>query len=284
MKAVKTGGDVVGAANEVGKVEYHYGFYGAIHVEYEPTHIKMEYLQEHELGDEPVRMDMLLLKREKTVLTDPIGEFFREHNVLEYKSPEDSLSVSDFYKAQGYALLYKGMEASPDEISLDELTVSLFRHAYPREMLRKLKERGLTVVEAHPGVYRITGTLSVPTQVVVTSRLPAGQYSAFKALAKNTSKEDIIRLLSLADGSDASMIEYVRAVLNVSIVINEETVDEIKEAGIMPEAVRRVFKEEFEAERKEGRLEGREERSQEVYERMRAANIPEEQARALAFG
>ena len=146
MKAVKTGGDVVGAANEVGKVEYHYGFYGAIHVEYEPTHIKMEYLQEHELGDEPVRMDMLLLKREKTVLTDPIGEFFREHNVLEYKSPEDSLSVSDFYKAQGYALLYKGMEASPDEISLDELTVSLFRHAYPREMLRKLKERGLTVV------------------------------------------------------------------------------------------------------------------------------------------
>ena len=54
----------------------------------------MEYLQEHELGEEPVRMDMLLLKLEDTPLTDPIGSFFREHNVLEYKSPEDRLTVS----------------------------------------------------------------------------------------------------------------------------------------------------------------------------------------------
>ena len=37
-------------------------------------------------------------------------------------------------------------------------------------------------------------------------------------------------------------------------------------------------------EREEGRAEGRDERSKEVYERMRAANIPEEQARAIAFG
>lgn len=56
--------------------------------------------------------------------------------------------------------------------------------------------------------------------------------------------------------------------------------EEIKEAGIMPEAVRRLFKEEFEAERNAGRMEGR----MEVYKRMRAANIPEEQARAIAFG
>lgn len=68
----------------------------------------------------------------------------------------------------------------------------------------------------------------------------------------------------------------------------------------MPEAVRRLFKEEFEAERnagrmegreegrmegrEEGRMEGREEKRIKVYERMRAANIPEEQARAIAFG
>lgn len=52
----------MGSKNEVGKVEYHYGFYGAVHAEYEPTHVQMEYLQEHELGDEPVRMDMLILR------------------------------------------------------------------------------------------------------------------------------------------------------------------------------------------------------------------------------
>jgi hypothetical protein len=43
--------------NEIGKVEYHYGFYGAVHASYEPTKVKMQYLQEHELGDQPVRFD-----------------------------------------------------------------------------------------------------------------------------------------------------------------------------------------------------------------------------------
>ncbi len=80
------------------------------------------------------------------------------------------------------------------------------------------------------------------------------------------------------------MVDYVRAVLSVSIVINEKTVEEIKEAGIMPEAVKRIFKEELEEAEKKGRKEERAAYSQEVYERMRAANIPEEQARAIAFG
>ena len=265
---------------DLGKVEYHYGFYGAIHTQYEPTHVKMEYLQEHELGAEPVRMDMLLLKLEDTPLTDPIGSFFRRHNVLEYKSPKDSLNISAFYKAQGYALLYKGLEQSPNDIPISDLTVSLFRHTFPREMFKALKAQGLDFACCYPGIYRISGALSVPTQVVVTSQLPEGEYSAFKVLAKNASKADIIRILELADGLDPRMTEYVRAILNVSVVINERTIDEIKEAGIMPEAVRRIFKEELEEEKKKGR----EERSQEIYERMRAANIPEEQARAIAFG
>ena len=37
----------MGAKDEVGKIEYHYGFYGAVHVEYESSHVNMEYLQEH---------------------------------------------------------------------------------------------------------------------------------------------------------------------------------------------------------------------------------------------
>ena len=67
----------MGAKDEIGKVEYHYGFYGAVHVQYEPTRVHMKYLQEHELGDEPVRMDMLILKHDSTSLTDPVGSFFK---------------------------------------------------------------------------------------------------------------------------------------------------------------------------------------------------------------
>ena len=56
----------------------------------------------------------------------------------------------------------------------------------------------------------------------------------------------------------------------------------------MPEAVRRVFKEEFQKERaegrEEGRAEGRAEQAKEFYDRLIADNMPEEKARALAFG
>lgn len=89
----------------------------------------------------------------------------------------------------------------------------------------------------------------------VISRLLLGEYSAFKALAKDAAKEDIIKLLELAENGDPQMIDYVQAVMQVSIVVNEQTITEIKEAGIMPEAVRRVFKEEFQKERAEGRAE-----------------------------
>ena len=49
----------VGMKEETGKVQYHYGFYGAVHAEYEFSGIEMEYLQEHELGDEPVSLTCL---------------------------------------------------------------------------------------------------------------------------------------------------------------------------------------------------------------------------------
>ena len=243
--------------DEIGRTEYHYGFYGAVHAEYEPTHVNMEYLQEHELGEEPVRMDMLILKKDAAPLTDPVGSFFKIHNVLEYKSPNDQLSINDFYKTQGYALLYKGLSKTADEVPVEELTVSIFRHSYPREMFRRLKESGFVIREEHPGIYYILGAISVPVQIVVISRLEKGRYEAFKALAEKASKEDIIKLLKLTeDYPDPKMIDYVRAVLNVSIALNEAVLEEIREAGTMKEAVERVFRKELEEKRQEGRQEG----------------------------
>ena len=277
------------ALDESGKIEYHYGFYGAVHAEYEPTHIQMEYLQEHELGDEPVRMDMLVIKRDTAALTDPIGAFFRTHNVLEYKSPEDALTIDDFYKAQGYALIYKSMGQSVNAIPLTELTVSVFRHSFPRKLFQTLEETGLTVREEFPGIYRVAGALSVATQVVVISRLPRGHYSAFKALAKGVEKEDILRLLSLAQTGDARMVDYVRAVLRICIPINRDTIARIKEDDVMKqtafeEAFYQIFGDELQKERENGLKEGREEGRKEVYERLKREGMSEERAHALAFG
>ena len=246
--------------NEIGRTEYHYGFYGAVHASYEPTNVKMQYLQEHELGDEPVRMDMLILKQDTAPLTDPVGSFFKTHNVLEYKSPADQLSVKDFYKVQAYALLYHGLSSTGDPVSIETLTVSIFRHTYPRKMFRELENGGFRLELVHPGVYHVKGAISVPAQIVITSRLPKGEYEVFKVLAKDASKEDILKVLKLADEStDPKMIDYIRAVMNVSASVNEALIKKIKEDGTMNQAVRRIFKEELAQERQEGKLEGRQE-------------------------
>ena len=234
----------MGAKDETGKVEYHNGFYGAVHAVYEPMNIPMEYMQEHDLGDEPIRMDMLIIKRETNPLTDPIGSFFRTHNVLEYKSPEDALTIDDFFKAQGYALIYKGLGKTVNAVPLQELTVSLFRHGYPREMMEALKKEGFQVQEAHPGVYRISGPISVPAQVIAASRLPAGAYEEFKILAKNAKKEDVLKVLGKI-GTDGKMAEYVSAIIRVSAAVNDGLFRKIEEESTMSEAIERIFSKEF---------------------------------------
>lgn len=204
------------------------------------------------MGDEPVRLDMLVIKEESPSLTDPIGSFFRKHNVLDYKSQEDGLTIDDFYKAQGYALIYKSLGKTVNAIPLEEMTVSIFRHAYPREMFKALEESGMFVKEKSKGIYTVTGAIRIPTQVVVTSRLPKGKYETFKALAKNAEKEDILKLLGMMESSDnPKMVDYISAVLHVSIAVIEKLFDEIKRAGIMTEAIERVFKKDIDQKKEE---------------------------------
>lgn len=216
----------------------------------------MQYFQEHELGDEPVRLDMLVIKPESAPLTDPIGSFFRTHNVLDYESPEDGLTIDAFYKAHGYALIYKSLGKTVNAIPLEEMTVSIFRHAYPREMFKALEDSEMAVEEKSKGIYYVSGPVRIPTQVIVTSKLPKGRYEAFKVLAKNAAREDILKLLGMMDSkANPKIADYVSAVLHVSISVNEELFNEIKGAGIMTEAIERVFKKEIDQKKEEAKEE-----------------------------
>ncbi|MBR1486149.1 MAG: hypothetical protein IJ597_02710, partial [Synergistaceae bacterium] len=102
------------------RTRFHYGFYAAMEVEYDLANIPLIYEQEIELGKDPVRLDFLIIKKESDiVLHDPIGEFFKQVNIFEYKSPEDGLSIDDFYKTQGYALIYKGFGRKVNELPIE---------------------------------------------------------------------------------------------------------------------------------------------------------------------
>ena len=62
-----------------------------------------DYDQEKQFGEDQVRLDFLIIKKESSILSDHIGEFFRAVNLFEYKSPEDCLLVDDFIKLKAMA-------------------------------------------------------------------------------------------------------------------------------------------------------------------------------------
>ncbi|MDR2483260.1 MAG: hypothetical protein LBD08_06475 [Treponema sp.] len=60
-----------------------------------------EFETEHQLTAEPLRIDLLIIKKKpEIIIKKNIGAIFRQVNVIEFKSPDDYISVDDFYKAE----------------------------------------------------------------------------------------------------------------------------------------------------------------------------------------
>lgn len=217
----------------------------------------MQFLQEYEIGKEPVRIDMLIINN-SAVLTDSIGKFFKKYNVLEYKSPRDNLSIDDFYKAQGYACLYKGSAKAVNSIPIEEITVSLFRHIYPNKLFEELDRTGLKIDNVKPGIYYVTGRLCVPAQIIVASQLADDGYEAFKILAKDASEEDVKNFIEYSENKHEDNIE---AILRVSAALNEVLYQKLRKENFKMGALDRLLKGRLEdvdlKARNEGRAEGR---------------------------
>jgi hypothetical protein len=186
-----------------------------------------------------------------------IGGIFRRFNILEYKSPRDGMSIDDYYKAVGYACLYKSLGTTVDAIPASELTVSLFRETYPREMMQALKKQGAIIKEKYPGIYYVKGLVSFDTQIVVTSQLSKETHSSLRVLSKAAQAEDIKIFLEDAEKlKQPGDRNNVSAVLRVSVDANQSVYDEIKEDETMGDALRELMKDELEEAHASGIEEG----------------------------
>lgn len=62
---------------------------------------------------------------------------------IEYKSPGDTLNINTFYKAAGYACLYKSYEETADGINADDITISFVRGKRPEKLLKYFKNNNV---------------------------------------------------------------------------------------------------------------------------------------------
>ena len=245
--------DILEAVN----IQWHPGFYGAAELEFISNKGDLEFQREFNLSKEPIRMDLLIIKKLSNIRTkNEIGHIFRKFNVVEYKSNDDALSIDDYYKTVGYACLYKGLGETVDQIPANELTISIFRESYPRELFEAMKNLGLEIKERYPGIYYISGKQALfDTQVVVTKQLNRETHRTLRVLSKHVKEEDVRAFVEeaalISEPGDRNNVD---AVLQVSVSANKEIYEAIRRCDkVMCEALRELMKEDFEKQEQETR-------------------------------
>jgi hypothetical protein len=229
------------------EIQWHPAFYAAAGLELKENIEELEFVQEYNLSKEPVRIDLLILKDGAEPIKNEIGHIMRKYNIIEYKSPKDGMSIDDFAKTMGYALLYKGYGEKVNKIPMEELTVSMFRAVLPKEMFAELKREGHGIEERYPGVYYVTKNLPFPVQIVVTSELSPETHSSLRILTDHAKAEDVKRFLLQVEKLTApGERDNIDAVLQASVAANFELYEDVRRDSIMCQALQELMKDEIE--------------------------------------
>jgi hypothetical protein len=222
--------------------------YAAVQYELRDDIEEIEMISEYNLSKEPIRIDILIINDKIKKIKNEIGHIMRKFNVIEYKSPEDGMSIDDFYKTIGYACLYKGYGETVDQIPRNEITVTLLRAAYPREMFAALKKEGHEIEEKYPGIYYVTNNLPFPVQVIVTSRLGKEAHSCLRILTNNAEKDDVEHFLEQAkEAKNPGERNNVDSVLQASVSANYDLYEDIRRDVVMCQALQELMKDEIDA-------------------------------------
>lgn len=249
-------------------LQWHPAFYAGIQIEFGEEAADLIFENEHQLGTKPMEIDVLIIKKNSTRrIQKNIGRIFRKHNIVEYKSPEDYLSIDDYYKVCGYACFYKSDVSRTDSIKIADVTISFVCRRYPRKLFNHLqRRRSLQISKQGKGIYYILGEI-FPVQIVVTSELTERDNLWLKNLTNDLQSKKAIDGL-LGEYHKHRCENLYRSVMNVIIRANEEKFEEEKH---MCEAIIDLFRDEWD----EGMKKAKEEAIQEGLQQGRQEGIQE---------
>ena len=236
-------------------LQWHPAFSAGFQIDLGECRDKLYFEMEHQLSRMPMKMDLLVVKKEKSFqISKNIGRIFRGYNIVEFKSPEDYMSIDDFYKAD---------TGNEDKIAIEELTITLVSVRYPIKLINHLKSaRGLVVEAVEEGIYYVIGDM-IPIQIIVTSRLSDEKNLWLKNLT-NRIEETSARKLVEEYRKHEDENQY-KAVMDIIVRANQNTFREA--SGMLCDALNELMQEkiqkELEAALQEGERRGRKEGRQE---------------------
>lgn len=234
-------------ADEIRK-QWHGPFCSAMKLELGENREDIDFRKEYNLSSKPLQIDLLIIKKSEGIIIDnEIGKIFCGHNILEYKSPGDSLNIDTYFKVLGYACLYKAGAETVDAIKEEDITLSFVREEYPRELVKYFQTHGYVVEQRFQGIYYVTGGI-FRFQVIVSGKLDPERHLWLTSLTRNMEKTQAENLvfrmsgLSLkADRQDADSI------LELAMKANPKMFSKVKEENPMCEALMELMKPEMDA-------------------------------------
>lgn len=176
------------------KIKWHPAFAAAIQLEFKEYKDYLEFSIEHQLTDEPLKIDIVVIKKlEDIEISKKIGRILKKYNVFEYKSPTDYISIDDYYKVKAYAYLYKALSKGTNSIDISDLTITLTSNRYPKKLIDHLKlKHNVTINKIDSGIYYIENT-DIKTQLIVTKDLSDEESAYLKLLQTEHENKSILK-------------------------------------------------------------------------------------------
>ncbi len=211
------------------QIQWHPGFMAAMILEFLQNKDDLRFEKEYNLNVKPLEIDMLIIKKKAEMQIDnDIGHIFRGHNIIEYKDPGEHLDIDVFYKVQGYACLYKSYGKTVNEVSEDDITMTLIRETKPVGLFRYFNEHGYRLSNPDQGIYYIEGRALFPAQIIVSKELEPQAHIWLKALSGKLNKQNMRSLLERIKQLNGKYEkEMADAVLEVSMKANVEVMEEL---------------------------------------------------------
>jgi len=221
------------------RTSWHPAFAQAIENELEDCRDALTFEAEHQLTTEPLRIDVLIIKKKRNVVIKKnIAQIFQSFNVVEYKSPNDRVTLEDYHKTHCYSRLY----ASLNKVDINEMSVTVVVTRHPRKLLAFLRKQ-YTVANVQPGIYLVEGDTS-PTQVIVSEELSEEDNFWLTNLRNDLTEEQLARVFTVAEGR-TSIDAYVYAVVDANTKTTEELYMKRKKNVFISEKLDAYFREKW---------------------------------------
>jgi len=203
---------------------------------------QIEYSDEYTLNTMPNRIDFLVSRKNTDKeLASGLAKIFRKHNLIEYKSPGQTLGIGEYHLSMAYAYLYASYEK---DISMEDITLSFIREGKPVTLMNYFISEEFKITQYEEGIYHVRKENHVDMQVIVTKEI-GWQYIWLKVLTDKLTKEDAEHLIIEASKvRDEQGKKRVRSILDLVSLLNKEK--EWMERWNGMGAFRDLFKEEFE--------------------------------------